>query len=65
MEDPKITGYKAMCEFLKQYYNRGKSDEIAIMLGMLSLLEDGVSADPAMLEDWNEAWEKAKSNSIK
>jgi hypothetical protein len=36
-----------MFEFLRQYWTRGKSDEIAGMLGTTSLLVDGKPADPA------------------
>jgi hypothetical protein len=44
-----------MFEFLRSYYERGPSDEIGAILGSLSLLPDGQSADPAMISDWNNA----------
>ncbi|MBQ0799634.1 MAG: hypothetical protein KBT63_10145 [Porticoccaceae bacterium] len=47
--------YLAMFTFLEAYYERGKSDEIGGMLGSMSLLEDGGTADPAIAADWNEA----------
>lgn len=47
--------YLAMYEFFRQYYERGRSDEIGGLLGSLSLLPDGSSADPAMDRDWAEA----------
>jgi hypothetical protein len=52
------TAYLAMFEFLRQRYKRtGEPDEIGILLGELSLLEDGGSADPAAMQDWREAVE--------
>ena len=50
--------YEAMYSFLEAYYERGASDEIGYMLGNMSLLSDGTSADPAYTEDWNEAVKK-------
>jgi len=47
--------YFAMFEFLKCYYERGSSEEIGGMLGSLSLLPDGNSADPAALDDFIKA----------
>jgi len=44
--------YLAMFEYLRQYYERGQSDEIGAMLGALSLLSDGGSVDPATLDDF-------------
>lgn len=51
--------YAAMFYFLKQYYERGKSDEIGGMLGGMSLLADGSPADPAVWRDWMDAVEYA------
>jgi len=53
--------YQAMFSFLEAYYERGKSDEIGGMLGSMSLLEDGGTADPAIEIDWNEAVSKVLS----
>ena len=47
--------YAAMFYYLEQYYNRGKSDEIGWMLGDMSLLEDGSTADSAVEQEWQEA----------
>lgn len=44
--------YLAMFEYLRRYYERGRSDEIGGMLGSLSLLRDGMSADPAAMSDF-------------
>lgn len=50
------TAYLVMFEFLRQYYERaGKPDEIGSLLGGLSVLQDGKSADPAAMQDWNNA----------
>ena len=59
--------YLAMFEFLRQYYLRGKSDEIGGMLGGMSLLEDGKPADSAYEADWSRAVQvvlKAEASSI-
>jgi hypothetical protein len=56
--DDQITvkqAYLSMFEYLSRYYDRGLSDEIGIMLGGLSLLQDGGSADPAAWEDFLES----------
>ena len=61
MNDKKLTkqeAYLAMYAFLEDYYSRGNSDEIGGMLGSMSLLEDGSTADPAMKQDWNDALER-------
>ena len=47
--------YLCMFEFLRQYYERGPTDEIGGLLGDLSMLPDGGSADPAQLADWANA----------
>ncbi|QEL20302.1 hypothetical protein [Limnoglobus roseus] len=47
--------YLAMFEFLRRHYERGPTDEIGGLLGSLSVLADGTSADPAYANDWAEA----------
>jgi hypothetical protein len=49
--------YLAMFEFLRRHYERGPTDEIGGLLGGLSLLADGGTADPASWTDWKEAVE--------
>jgi hypothetical protein len=44
-----------MFEFLRRYYERGRSDEIGGLLGGLSLLPGGDTADPAYRSDWEES----------
>jgi hypothetical protein len=51
--------YAAMFYFLKQLYERTKSDDLGGFLGAMSTLRDGTAADPAILDDWNTAVEFA------
>jgi hypothetical protein len=46
------SAYQAMHAFLEEYWKRGKSDEIAILLGSMQLMKDGKPADPALWSDW-------------
>ena len=64
MNDQKIKlnlqeAYVAMYKFLENEYEMTGSDEIGGMLGGMSLLEDGGTADPAAWSDWIQAVEKA------
>jgi len=45
-------GFAAMCLFLDDYYEQTHSDDIGALLGELQILEDGMTADPAMWDDW-------------
>lgn len=56
--------FLAMYSFLGTYYGRGKSDDIGGLLGGLSLLPDGGTADPAFRKDWLEAVEKATRGAV-
>ncbi|MCW6511408.1 hypothetical protein [Lichenifustis flavocetrariae] len=47
--------YAAMFQFIKKIYERTDSDELGGMLGSMSLLRDGQTADPAMMSDWKDA----------
>jgi hypothetical protein len=51
--------YAAMFYFLEDYYSRGRSDEIGGMLGGMSLLGDGSTADPVVKSDWHRAVQRA------
>lgn len=51
--------YSAMFHFLEQLYKRTKSNELGSLLGGMSMLEDGSPADPAIVEDWQQAVEYA------
>jgi hypothetical protein len=48
-------GFAAMFQFLDDYYMRTKSDEIGALLGAMSMLEDGSTADAAIAYDWRKA----------
>jgi hypothetical protein len=54
------TAYAAMYEFLVDYYERTKSDDVGALLGGMSLLADGNPADPAIWSDWMTSVAKAK-----
>ena len=56
--------YLAMCRFLKSYSERRSSDNIGALLGNLSILPNGESADPAMLEDWKEALRAVRAGEV-
>lgn len=51
--------YSAMFFFLEQLYKRAPSDELGSLLGAMTLLGDGSTADPAIREDWGKAVEYA------
>jgi len=52
--------FLAMYDLLRDRYERTKSADIGALLGDLSLLPDGGTADPAAWQDWVRAVEKAK-----
>ncbi len=67
MNDKKISleqAYLAMYAFLENHYARTNSNDIGGLLGDLSLLSDGNSADPAARTDWDEAVQKAISGNV-
>jgi len=47
--------YDAMFRFLDQIYDRTKSEELGVLLGSMTRLDDGGPADPAMKTDWEQA----------
>ena len=49
--------YEAMIAFLERHYELTKSEDVGGLLGSMRLLDDGVSADPAMGSDWQQAIE--------
>jgi hypothetical protein len=55
----KKQAYAAMYLYLEAVYDRTSSDGIGAMLGGMSLLADGGTADPAVWPDWEEAVRKA------
>jgi hypothetical protein len=46
--------YRAMLKFLESQYDRARSDDLGSLLGSAELLNDGDSADPAILAEWKE-----------
>jgi hypothetical protein len=55
MKEETLTIFEAlqvMQRFLEMYWERGSSEEIAILLGSLSIQSDGKCADPALWQDW-------------
>ncbi|MCO7125898.1 hypothetical protein NIE88_08945 [Sporolactobacillus shoreicorticis] len=51
---------KVMINFLDNYYNQTKADDIAVLLGSLTLLDDGKPTDVAMWGEWLDALHKVK-----
>ena len=51
--------YAAMYYFMEDYYSRVHSDEVGALLGGMSLLGDGGTADPAVKSDWQRAVKRA------
>ena len=60
----KKEAYLAMYSFLEHMYELTKSDDIGGLLGGMSLLQDGETADPAALADWEDAIKKVKAGKI-
>ena len=56
--------FLAMFSFLEKHYELTKSDDIAALLGSMSLLEEGVTADPAMWEEWQESIKRVKLKEV-
>lgn len=56
--------YLAMYEFLVELYQRTQSDELGSLLGDLSLLPDGTTADPAAWGDWLRCIERARGGRV-
>lgn len=49
--------FNAMRSFLEMYWRRGRSEEIAMLLGSLAIQQDGKPADPALWNDWMQSVE--------
>ncbi|HEX4352444.1 MAG TPA: hypothetical protein VHZ95_06010 [Polyangiales bacterium] len=52
--------YEAMFVFLEEIWRRTRSPELGSMLGDMSLLGDGGTADPAVWVEWQAAVHEAK-----
>ena len=56
-------GYEAMLQFIRDYWDRGHSEEIALMLshmGISAREEGNETNDPAYWGDWLKAVKKVK-----
>jgi hypothetical protein len=56
--------YAAMFTFLEEIYRRTGSDDLGALLGGMSLLEDGGTADPARWTDWQAAIREVKERNV-
>jgi hypothetical protein len=56
--------FLAMFAFLEDYYARTKSADVGALLGSISLVPDGGTADPALWQDWEKALQKAKEGAV-
>ena len=50
--------YEAMFTFLEDVYRRTESDDLGALLGSMSMLQDGGTADPALWQEWERAIQK-------
>lgn len=57
--------YAAMFAFLESRYRLTESDDLGALLGSMSLLPGGGTADPAIWEDWLNAIKEAESGAVK
>jgi len=55
------TAYYATFEYLRAHYERGPWQEVGDLLMMLSLGPDGLSGDPAVLDDWLEGLSRVQA----
>lgn len=44
--------FESMVKYLEMYYERTDSEDIGSLLGDMILLEDGITLDPAVWNDW-------------
>lgn len=56
--------YAAMFAFLEHRYRLTESDDLGALLGSMSLLPGGSTADPAIWEDWLNAIKEAESGDV-
>jgi hypothetical protein len=50
-----VVGYRVFFRYLELIWEEEKSDCLAVLLGDMSLLRDGVPTDTAYVSDWNRA----------
>ena len=56
--------FLAAYAFLENWYELTHSEDVGSLLGSMSLLEDGITADPALWEDWCEAGESVVAGRV-
>lgn len=56
--------FAAMYAFLRHRYVMTGSDDIGALLGDMSFMPDGSTADPAIWGDWMEAIQSARSGHV-
>ena len=59
-----LEAFRAMHDFLSEVYQRTESDELAVLLGSMSLLPDGKPVDPAIWSDWLASVQRAKKGVV-
>lgn len=52
---------QATAAFLELYWERGRSEEVATLLGSLATQPDGKPADPGLAQDWADCSRQAAS----
>lgn len=56
--------YAAMFSYLEDLYEREHSDDVGVLLGGMSLLQDGSTADPAAWSDWEAAIRRVRAQRV-
>lgn len=67
MEEIKLTpeqAYLTTFAFLEDMYRTTKSDELGSLLGSMLLHADGVTADPAIASEWDQAMHRAIAGKV-
>lgn len=59
-----LEAYSAMCKYLERVYELTGSDEVGGLLGSMSLLPDGQTADPGAWSDWVRAVAAVKAGEV-
>jgi len=62
--DEILTAYQCMYTFLDNLYRKTDSEYLAGLLGDMARLEDGISADPAIWQEWLEACRLVASGEV-
>ena len=54
--------YKNLFVFLSDIYSKEKIDDLGCLLGDMRLLDDNISCDPAIFQDWENIFTSNKIN---